>query len=240
MPKYVVVELQYGGWVGLDAVALEAKSAPYKAAVLRGYNRMVVGDGIPDVSSTGRIFEKKRWCGVLSNLAQDRAMEGTVNLTHTVMALTVIAFVEATCARAGAFATDRFGRRGLNLYWKDKVVLKLTDFKIAREGMEVTYGRVVEYDSKRAQVDFNKIKRHYYEKYNYGQSMTPGDAEVVRKKRTTTQYAALASGRRLRVLRPALRLVGHEGRGLRSILRLLPQRRPRRRRAARRSPTIWR
>ena len=135
MPKYVVVELQYGGWVGLDAVALEAKSAPYKAAVLREYNRMVVGNG--DVSSTRRIFEKKRWCGVLSNLAQDRAMEGTVNLTHTVMALTVIAFVEATCARAGAFATDRFGRRGLNLYWKDKVVLKkLTDFKIAREGME--------------------------------------------------------------------------------------------------------
>ena len=179
LPKYALVELKYGGWVGLDAVALEAKSAPYKAAVLREYNRMVVGNG--DVSSTGRIFEKKRWCGVLSNLAQDRVMEDTVNLTHTVMALTVIGFVEATCARAGAFATDRFDRRGLNPYWKDKVVLKLTDFKIAREGMEVTYDGVIEYDSKCAQVDFNRIKRHYYEKYNYGQSMTPDDAEVVRR-----------------------------------------------------------
>ena len=137
LPKSVFVELKYGGWVGLDAVALEAKSAPYKAAVLREYNRMVVGNG--DVSSTRRIFEKKRWCGVLSNLAQDRAMEDTVNLTHTAMALTVIGVVEATCARAGAFATDRFDRRGLNLYWKGKVVLKPTDFKIARrEGMEVT------------------------------------------------------------------------------------------------------
>ena len=40
---------------------------------------------------------------------------------------------------------------------------------------------MVEYDSKRAQVDFNRIKKHYYEKYNYGQSMAPGDAEVVRR-----------------------------------------------------------
>ena len=47
--------------------------------------------------------------------------------------------------------------------------------------MEVTYGGVVEYDSKRAQVDFSRTKRHYYEKYNYGQSMAPGDVEVVRR-----------------------------------------------------------
>jgi hypothetical protein len=179
LPKYVFPELEYAGWSGLDSVALKLKGAPYKCAVLDEHKRIVVGSG--ELGSTGKVFEKRRWCSVLSNLVQDRVMTDTIFLTHSVTTLAVLAFVEATCARSGAFSKDRFDRMGLNRYWMDHVVLKVIDFKIGREGMAVTYGEVTEYDAVRAEVTFNRIKRHYYERYEYGQSMTPDDAMVVRR-----------------------------------------------------------
>ena len=49
--------------------------------------------------------------------------------------------------------------------------------------MEVTYRGVKEYDSKRGLVAyFNRTKRHKTVKYNYGQSMAPGDAEMRRSR----------------------------------------------------------
>jgi len=109
LPKYIFVELAYDGWVGLDAVALEAKGFPFKRAMLDEAKRLVVGNG--DLSCTGQVFEKRRWCAVLGSLAHDRMMEDVVNLTCVTSGLAVMSFVNATCARSGAFAKGRFDRR---------------------------------------------------------------------------------------------------------------------------------
>ena len=85
-----------------------------------------------------------------------------------------MSFVNSTCARSGAFAKGRFDRNGLNLYWKDHVVLKVSDFAVGREGFEVTYDGRTEYGAVRAKVTFNRIKRRYHERYAYGNSITPG------------------------------------------------------------------
>ena len=108
-------------------------------------------------------------------------MEDVANLTCVTSGLAVMSFVNATCARSGAFAKDRFDRNGLNLYWKDHVVLKVSDFVVGREGFEVTYDGRTEYDAVRAEVTFNRIKRRYYERYAYGNSITPDAAQVPRR-----------------------------------------------------------
>jgi len=108
-------------------------------------------------------------------------MEDVVNLTCVTSGLAVMSFVNATCARSGAFAKDRFDRNGLNLYWKDHVVLKVSDFVVGREGFEVTYDGRTEYGAVRAEVTFNRIKRRYYERYAYGNSITPDAAQVPRR-----------------------------------------------------------
>ena len=60
----------------------------------------------------------------------------------------------------------------------------MCDIEWSREGMTVEYVERVETDAIHAEVFFQRIKRHYFEVYEYEVSMTPDAVEHARRATT--------------------------------------------------------
>merc|ERR1712216_1002301 len=115
LAKFVFPNLGYKGWVGLSAAELEAKALPFRLELTERWNELKNSD--PNMGSTGKPFQKHKWCDLMYFTAQDHCMGSIFNDNEVLAAhrLACMGFVRATCSRGGASGKDWFDRAGLQL-----------------------------------------------------------------------------------------------------------------------------
>lgn len=94
-------------------------------------------------------------------------------------------FVRTTCVRAGSMAKDWFDRAGMAARWVGCNVLSVCDYEWDREGFRIVLPNgSVEEASLAGDVQIQRVKFHYFEKYVYGMAQTADTLEVARRAAT--------------------------------------------------------
>jgi hypothetical protein len=141
LPKYGFPLLQFPGWVGLDADALEMKCAPYKISLRSQWKELKVAHVLTEQEKLSeeqqRSLVKVKWDDRALSLAQDHCMRDVLRLNRACTRLAVMGFVRATTSRSGGFTKDWADRSGQCLQWLGRNVLNVYDFAWDTEGMQI-------------------------------------------------------------------------------------------------------
>lgn len=184
LAKLVFPLMKYDGFVGLTLAEAKAKNQAYVHELKEHWKALKVAE--EDPAHQGSSMSKQKWDDVVYFLAQDRCLaDMRVRPNRAVQRLAIMGFVRTTCCRSGSFARDWFDRAGKAARWVGENVLSVEHFTWDREGfyMVLPDGSVEE-DALLGDVDVQRIKFHYFEKYQYQMSMTPDALEMVRRAST--------------------------------------------------------
>ena len=182
LAKYVFPLMKYDGYVGLTLAQAAVKNAEF-CHELREHWKALKTQQV-DASTEGCSMAKKKWDDDLYFMAQDLCMADSARPNRAAHRLAIMGFVRTTCCRSGSFSRDWFDRGAKAARWVGVNVLSVHHFEWDREGFVIEMPDGTMEESLAADVDIQRIKFHYFEKYVYGMAVTADALEVARRAAT--------------------------------------------------------